>query len=363
MSLKQILGLTCFGILTLYLAKNIRVTVTGAEAVIDEPRYEKNIEVEEDHSSQELASSSTTKQSFERPKAQTSKPDLMSQMVRLINERKLCEFLSFAREHSQGKFEQWRALEKSFSDPEIKELEVFLEGDASNYSAYQTEAARFYLVGKQVGAFERQATKEPINFEKGLEDEDQRKLEAIEMGKNLNPNNLLYAIAKNNVLRRYTHRGEALDAELFEEITSSDNFENPTFSLLRKIYNRSKDNVAQFYLSQEILEKDVRLDRQFVLQIIWYYYSQDTRAHIHQLLGNYLEETTEAAEIFGYESNLYELYKYSAPPEIYVSLPQHDEYDKTREKPVYKLADLKLEMESGCDQNKVDEIAIKLRAL
>ncbi len=363
MSLKQLLGLVCLGILTLYFAKNIKVTVTGAEAVIEEPRSQVERNVDAEVSRKPLAEAQTTKQSFERPESLKSELNIMDQMVKLINERKLCEFLSFAREKSQGKFEQWQALEKSFSDPEIQELEVFLEGDVGNASAYQTEAARFYLVGKQVGAFERQVTKEPINFEKGLEEEDQRRLEAIEVAKSTNPDNLLYAMAKNNVLRRYTHRGEALDAELYEEITNSEEIENPVYSLLRKIYDRSKDNVAQFYLSQEILEKDVRLDRHFVLQIIWYYYSQETRAHIHQLLGTYLEDNTDAAKTFGYESNLYELYKYSAPPEIYVNLPEKDEYEKDREQPVYSLTDLKLDLESGCDSSKVEELAIKLRAL
>jgi hypothetical protein len=357
------LGLTFLGILTLYFAKNIKVSVTGAEAVIEEPGVQDEENPEAEVAQREFSETKTTKQSFDRPETSQADLSLIDQMVKLINERKLCEFLSFARENSQGKFEQFQALEKSFSDPEIQELEVFLEGDVGNASAYQTEAARFYLVGKQVGAFQRQVTKEPLNFEKGLEEEDQRRLEAIEVAKNLNPDNLLYAMAKNNVLRRYTHRGEALDAELYEEITNSEEIENPVFSLLRKIYNRSKDNVAQFYLSQEILQKDVRLDRHFVLQIIWYYYSQDTRAHIHQLLGNYLEGSSEATEIFGYESNLYELYKYSAPPEVYVNLPEHQEYDDNREHPVYKLADLKIDMESGCDQAKVDELAIKLRAL
>ncbi len=352
---------SCLLFILLYFAKNIEISVTDASATTDS-NHSTGAQVISDN---EISSDpqEERQQLSQLQKEEVHNENLISYLAELLREQKLCEFIEVSNRNKLGKYEQWLALEKSFEDPEIQELTVFLEADYENVMAYETEAARFYLFGQNVGAFKRVAETDSLNFEEGLDQEDKKHWDQVLATQSLDSQNLLYVMAKHNILRKYSNRSSDVDEEIFNELMSADHFVNPLYELQKKIYNKSKDNVAQFVVAQDLLLQEFTLDRNFSLSLIWYYYSEETRSHVNQVMKTYLDNNNDSYKVFGYEPNLFELYRYSSHADQFLNMPTKEDYESSRSQPVFSLAELQMDLTQGCNFDEIEELAIKLRSL
>ncbi len=349
-----------------YFVRNIKISVTDAAAT-------EVVELAPDADSQpagdmsdgnnptsESSRPSRQPQSFNREVA----VDPLQQLVAFIQARQLCEFLEFADQHSLGKKDQLRALGMSLGDEKFSELSVFIDSDFSQFHSYKTKAAKGFLLAQNREAFANMSFTGGDDFVKGLKPEHKTILEMIEVEASRDSDNLFYAMLRNDIFHRYSNVDDATKAKLYDQVMATTYYENPVQSLFRDLYQQSKSNVVQFYLAQSIFYKQsVGLDENFIGRNIWRFYDEGMRYYINGLLGKSLENVSDSAKVFAYETGVYKAYRNSLHYLEYEASMDVGAYDASKSQPTYGQEELRLSFEGACDPVQVSELEIKLRAL
>ncbi len=349
-----------------YFVKNIKISVSDAAAMGE-------IELSEDSETREEVDSNTNPEASSAVTVSTRKPqsfnrelkvDPLQQLVAYIRSRQLCEFLDFAKQNNLSKKDQLQALGLSLGDDKFSELSVFIEPDFADFHSYKTSVAKTFLLAQNREAFANMSFTGGDDFMKGIKSEHQTILNLIESESANASDNLFYAMLRNDVFHRYSNVDDATKARLYDQVMATTYYENPLQSLFRDLYQQSKSNVVQFYLAQSIFYKvSVSLDDNFIGRNIWRFYDEGMRYHINGLLGKSLENVSESASVFAYETGVYKAYRNSLHYLEYESSMDVAAYDATKSQPTYGQEELRLSFDGACDPALVAELEIKLRAL
>ena len=349
-----------------YLVKNIRISVSGAEArssradfYDEEPIDEEIIEVKDKNTTKENPRITSRTVAIES----STSPSELDKMVSLIRSKDLCGFEKYAKEAGIGQKQKLEALGASFGGTKFKELGVFADSDIKSYDSYNSLEAKSYILGKSRMVFEGGSWRQKGEFSKGLKQEDQEILEKIEELAARDPNNLFFSALRTDVYMRYKNVDEETQQKLFEKNYAATHFHNPTHSWVRDLYNSAKDNVVQFHLAQKVFENDVSTETGFLGRTIWMIYDENLRYHLNSVLGKALEGVVSSDKAFGYEVGVYNAYRNSLHYTDYEVTPESGEYERSKLQPTYEIGELKLDLSKGCDPNKVIDLEIKLRAL
>lgn len=252
----------------------------------------------------------------------------------------------------------------SLGNEKFAELSVFMDGDIKNLETYTSLAAKAYLIAKDREAFDNMSFSGGDDFAKGMKPKHTDLLQKIENLASRDSGNLFFAMLRNDVYHRYTNVDDETKAKLYDKAMATTYYENPVHSLVHDLYQATKSNVVQFYLVQKILfDLPVGVDANFIGRSIWRFYDESLRYHINGLLAKNLENVTLSTKTFGYESGVYNAYRNSLHYTEYEVAPDLKTFESTKIQPTYGRDDLHLKFTGFCDQTKVTELEIKLRAL
>jgi hypothetical protein len=344
--------------------KNIRVSVTGAEAVIESPE---DSDIEMDSGNQESADSiedsrpNTTKALVPLDKTNT-KMSIQDQLIEAIRSADLCKVTELMRDNPISEKDQLLALGKSFSGPRFQELSVFADFDLKNFDSYQSLEAKTLILMKANAAFNSPNVQLKNDFSQGLTDADLDYIDKVAQLEQKDPGNLFLEQLRNNVYFQYKNVDESQRQQVFEQLMATTHYANPVLDWVRDLYNQSKANVAQFYLAQKVFQTPISATHYFIARPLWQVYDEALREHMISLLSEVLE-TPDSVQAFGYEGGVYKTFRNSHVYEVYREMPDESEYDKTKNQPTYSLSELKIDWGESCDPVQVNELAIKLRAL
>ena len=347
----------------IYFVKSIKISVSGAEAMVEDSfdeATEDEIPADED-----MASLIDSDDASERDPASESPQlnDKYSQMVKLIRGQKLCEFIELTKTKGISRRDQYKALSSTLPGEGFKELEVFAGGDFDTFDDYKTIMAKTYILAKKLNAFESWDFKIGNDFEKGISKEHQEVLEKIETLQGMDPSNLMYSFFRNDIYLHYKNLDNDIKAKLFDKVMANSRYINPVHDLARDLYSQVKNNVVQFYLAQGIFEQPLSIENSMISRTVWRVYDEGMRDHITTILQRKVESANDSSKVFGYESGLYTAYRNILPFDVYEVTPELHFFESTRNQPTYPLSELKPDLGVACDAGKVNDLTIKLRSL
>ena len=346
---------------SLYLVKNIKITVSGAEAYSEDSEMrEPNFDDEFD-SSQSMSSTSQANQNDQQITPASN--DEVQIMIQFMKQQKLCEFSKFVKEKNISTSKQFKALEMSLSNPLIKELEVLNDVGIDRMSSYFTLGSKFYLLADELSAFESVQLTRSKDYNEGISEKHQNQLNVINQLERQDSENVIYSFLKGQIYIHYNNISEELKQQIFDEVLTKSYYENPIFNRMQKLYQLAKSNVVHFYLAQNLLESNFTIDQYFAQRILWNFYAPELREHLANIYQKYFDSVTESHHSFGYEPDIYEAYRSAVPYEIYESMFARSEYDKNLIQPTYSLEDLGIDLSESCSEEQVEELKIKLRAM
>lgn len=349
---------------SLYFVKNIKISVSGAEAARETSleSVEQEAYGDSEESPNESASArvpSRKPQSFSSDSA-----DPIQELVQLIQSRKLCDFLELSKEQGLGWGDQLQALSLSLGSERFDELTVFAQPGIENLNLYRGLAARSYIIARDREAFSNMSFTGGPDFSKGMQTKHVDLLFHIDEMASRDPDNLFFAMLRNDIYHRYINVPDESKAMLFDKVMATTSYENPVHSLVRDLYQATKSNVVQFYIAHKILfDTPVELDSNFIGRTIWRFYDESMRYHINSLLAKSLEGVSHSAKTFSYEPGVYNAYRNSLHYTDYEAAPELSAFEDSKVQPTYGRDDLRYNFDGDCDPNKVTELEIKLRAL
>ncbi len=349
---------------TFYFVKNIKISVSGAEAV-ESSYFEDSEDIIKETTIPAVDSESfVSKRVPSRKSPQKPTVDPSQQLVEILRSGDLCHFLDFSKENGLDKKAQVEALAISLGEDRFKELTVFLDGAIENFDQYQTLVAQSYLLAKDQKAFVADSVPKVFDFTKGLQGKHTLALARAEELADRDPGNLFFAMLRNDSYHDYYNVDEQVKRYLYSKVMATSRYENPVHSLFREIYLLTKNNVVQFYLAQTYLfNNPVDLQHSFVARSIWNFYDEEMRYHINDVLGKSLEDKSTSAKSFSYEPGVYEAYRNSLHFRDVGTVLEAIDYEQAKVQPTYTLEQLKLDLSERCDPESVNELRIKLRAL